>query len=435
MGTSSFFTDGGGSYSAIDLIQVDAAAVSALASAALAAASALAFNAMQVPFSPGAVNGASISTAALRGPVFIPLGSYPTNLSELFLGRTWGLGQWSDVSGNKRAPWHSSISSAPLYTGGGFGVGITTAFNGDFTNVPFACEMFISGASTAGTPTTGYAQAPPNQIPHYMEYYTESGHNQNSTTNDGRTGQYASAINLFHNGQGDATCWGFNIFVNGSPASGGILASPAGAVLAGDIIAGRDGMILEASQVAMIDDGHDVAGIGWNITSDRSNGTGALGAYWNAYRSQSEGSVAIDTGYQCTGKHKIAFDTSFAVLPSSGVFKGCAFALSTGQRIYFNATATDPLGLSRYPSTAGGDFIAYDTSAGGIQIYNAGSLAFECVSGQNASVPFFNMLAGASVTGALTVTGAVSMAGLPTSDPHVVGELWRNSGVVTVSAG
>lgn len=32
-------------------------------------------------------------------------------------------------------------------------------------------------------------------------------------------------------------------------------------------------------------------------------------------------------------------------------------------------------------------------------------------------------------------TAVVKLSGLPTSDPHVVGQLWSNSGAVTVSAG
>lgn len=32
-------------------------------------------------------------------------------------------------------------------------------------------------------------------------------------------------------------------------------------------------------------------------------------------------------------------------------------------------------------------------------------------------------------------SGTVTMSGLPTSDPSVAGELWANTGVVTVSAG
>ena len=35
----------------------------------------------------------------------------------------------------------------------------------------------------------------------------------------------------------------------------------------------------------------------------------------------------------------------------------------------------------------------------------------------------------------LTVADAVIFSGLPTSDPAVAGQLWSNSGVLTVSAG
>lgn len=44
------------------------------------------------------------------------------------------------------------------------------------------------------------------------------------------------------------------------------------------------------------------------------------------------------------------------------------------------------------------------------------------------------------VTGAvdattLSASGVVTLSGLPTSDPTVAGQLWNNSGVLTVSAG
>lgn len=35
----------------------------------------------------------------------------------------------------------------------------------------------------------------------------------------------------------------------------------------------------------------------------------------------------------------------------------------------------------------------------------------------------------------LTVSGVIIATGIPTADPHVVGELWNNAGVLTVSAG
>jgi hypothetical protein len=47
-----------------------------------------------------------------------------------------------------------------------------------------------------------------------------------------------------------------------------------------------------------------------------------------------------------------------------------------------------------------------------------------------------NVVATATITGGLNVTGGtVIMLDLPTADPEVVGQLWSNSGVLTVSAG
>lgn len=45
-------------------------------------------------------------------------------------------------------------------------------------------------------------------------------------------------------------------------------------------------------------------------------------------------------------------------------------------------------------------------------------------------------LAAVTATGAVTLSNAsVKMTALPTADPHVVGALWKNSAVLTVSAG
>lgn len=43
-------------------------------------------------------------------------------------------------------------------------------------------------------------------------------------------------------------------------------------------------------------------------------------------------------------------------------------------------------------------------------------------------------LAAPTFTGTVTL-GSTVVASLPTADPHVVGQLWANAGVVTVSAG
>lgn len=269
-------------------------------------------------------NGTALTSATTAGPAFLPTGTYATNLSELFTGSTWGPGQWTDGT-NKRAPWHYSISSAPTYTGGGFGVGIATAFNGDFSHVPFPTEMWITGASTAGTPSSGYAQAPPNQIPYYTEYFTSSGHNQSTTTNDGRTGQYVYAVDAFHAGQGDAIVYGANIFVNGTSTGtgpGGILANPAGAMFGASIGTSTPGNILQVGQITLKDNGVEAAGLGWNITPNRTVASSSTGAWWNSYTSQSIGSAPVDVAYQANGQHKIVFDTSFAVLQGTVSFTG-----------------------------------------------------------------------------------------------------------------
>lgn len=329
-------------------------------------------------------NGTALTSATAAGPAFLPTGTYATNLSELFTGSTWGPGQWTDGT-NKRAPWHYSISSAPTYTGGGFGVGIATAFNGDFSHVPFATEMWITGAATAGTPTSGYAQAPPNQIPHYTEYFTSSGNNHCTavgapagclTANAGRTGQYVYAVDLFHAGAGDGIAYGANIFVNGTSTgtgAGGILANPAGAMFGGAIGTSTAGNILQVGQITMNDNGVEAAGLGWNITSNRTINTSTTGAWWNSYTSQSVGSAPVDVGYQATGPHKIMIDGSFATLPSSGNWQQALLTAKAGQRLYLNATATDASGYSRFPVTAGTSYVDYNATSVGIEVVVGGA--------------------------------------------------------------
>lgn len=48
---------------------------------------------------------------------------------------------------------------------------------------------------------------------------------------------------------------------------------------------------------------------------------------------------------------------------------------------------------------------------------------------------FIGAVAGPVEATTLTTTGVVIMTGLPTSNPLVVGQLWNNAGVLTVSAG
>ena len=54
--------------------------------------------------------------------------------------------------------------------------------------------------------------------------------------------------------------------------------------------------------------------------------------------------------------------------------------------------------------------------------------------GGTLTAPLLATKASPTFTGTVTL-GSTVMASLPTADPHVVGRLWANAGVVTVSAG
>lgn len=319
-------------------------------------------------------NATALTNATNVGPAFLPTGLYSTNLGETFTGRTWGPGQWVDVSGNSRAPWHSGISSAPNYTGSGYeGGNNATVFNGDFSKVPFATEIFITGANTAGTPSTVYLNAPPNQIPHYTSYYTASG-GQSLSVAVARTGQFVYGNDVFHAGQGDLTTYSYSMFAAGPalPSSTTFLQNQAVTALAGQLTAGFDGAFLNTGQNFLNDGGFDAAGQGWNVTSNRTNATGAKNVWWNAFRSQSIGvtssaASSVDTAFQATGFHKIVLDTSFAQLQASGNWIQAAATLAANQRIYLNATATDASNLSRFPLNAGTTYIDYNSTSGGIE--------------------------------------------------------------------
>lgn len=52
-----------------------------------------------------------------------------------------------------------------------------------------------------------------------------------------------------------------------------------------------------------------------------------------------------------------------------------------------------------------------------------------------AQLGFAGATSNLTVAGNLSVAGTVTASALPTADPHVAGEIWSNSGVLTVSAG
>jgi hypothetical protein len=215
--------------------------------------------------------------------------------------------------------------------------------------------------------------------------YNTSGYNHATASNSGRTGVAAYRVKVYQGGQGDAVAYNASVFVTGARAGAtSFLANPAGVLFNGDMTAGQSGVYLNPRELVMDDAGYDVAAIGDVVRANRTNETGALSVWWAGYRVQSTGSKAIDTAFSATGPTKIGLDLSFATLPASGTYQEAAITLKANQRIYGNASATDPSGLNRYPAgLGGGEYITYNGSS---WIFVAGNTATLQVSNAQATV-------------------------------------------------
>jgi hypothetical protein len=321
----------------------------------------------------GVANDTSAVTAAeADSPYFVPAGSYSTTINQGSLrGRWWGDGAILDSAGNKRGRWFSAIAAAPASLG--THTSILTAFNGDTSKVQLLMEHRITGSATVGQPTSGYLYTP-EAYPIYGYLFNQSGYNHSTSGNDGRTGIAFMRLKVANNGQGDVTAYNASAFVDQVKVGAtSFLANPAAGLFGGDIQAGADGVYLNPYEIAMNDQGYDVAGIGHVINMTRTNNTGALSVAWNGIRIQSIGSVAIDSGFFLGGSAQVGLDLSHATLDS-------AIALKAEQKIHFNVTA-DAGTFKRYP-TLNNNYISYGTGAGGIITVVGGNSTLQVTSNQ-----------------------------------------------------
>ena len=319
-----------------------------------------------------------------------------------------------------RQPWYASATSAPASTASEGS--ITTAFNGDLSKCQFPVEHRITGATTAGQPTTGYLYT--HEIyPHYTYLYNTSGWNQNTNSNVGRTAVCAYRTKVDNYGQGDAMAYNATAFVTGTKAgSTNFLANPAVALFAGDMNAGADGVYLNLYETIASDYGYDVACVGIVNNFVRTKATGAKSTIWNGYRAQSQGSATCDSVISGTGKWVVGID--FAMSTTDFGANLAAISLRSGQRIYLNnaATASGNLEANYRTTVFNGDYISYSTGINGIAITTGGTNALQIVSTQ-VTVNTANGLAFAS-TGVLRFsgtsqygTGASTAVFAPTNKP------------------
>ena len=318
-----------------------------------------------------AARAASVSAAGAR-PVVVPSGvARVTTTTQGLTGRFDGDGQVQTGDGHRRGRQFSRRTAAP--TSYGNQGDIVQAFDGDLSTVHLAIEHRIEGADTLTKPATSYVMHHENSAIS-LSMLNESGWNQ--ATGDqagGRTGVAAVNSSIGNIGQGDAYFLHVGGFVAGTKAgSTHFLANPALVAFAGGQFGFADGVYLEVDEFTHDDAGFGATGYDVAVSSTvrnftRTNNTGAKGAWWLAFRLQSNGTKAVDVAPQPTGQWNNVIDTTSTLSgPTKAVWTQVA-----GQRTYCDATAF-PDGFSNPAKVSVGTTYTH---------YNPATSAYEVVVG------------------------------------------------------
>lgn len=315
----------------------------------------------------GVTDDTNVIAAAMATyvPVQTPVGRVckVTTSAAALSGRIFGFGQIKDGANNFRGPFFGTVSANVAYTATNED-SPDTAFNagGGFARSQFPVEHRITGAATLTQPTSGYVYSP-WAYPHYTYFYNESGWNNSTSTNDGRTAAVANRIKVHQAGQGDAVA--FNCTGIVTTAKGGatnFAANPAVSCFNGDVFAFANGAYLNPFEVQLHDSGFDAAGIAVVSNLERTNNTAALGVGWGFLRGQSIGSKAIDFGLSITGPVLTGLDFSQATFTASQI--GAAFPANA--RIYLNSTSS-----GFFTVLPGNVYLDYNSSATGFDFVMA----------------------------------------------------------------
>jgi hypothetical protein len=301
---------------------------------------------------------------AISGKIYAPAGTYDTTTAPTLLrGPFYGEGQIRDSANNMRAPFFSAIAAAPSSFGNFESV--ETSFNGDLSGCQFAIEHRVTGAATLGQPTSGYLYRP-ECMPVFGYLYNESGWNNSTSGNSGRTGVAFSRVQTFQAGQGDAVCYNASAFVTGTKTgSTDFLANPAAVLFNGDIAGDTAGVYLNAGEFTLRDNGTDMAGIGWVVNLYRDNATGAKGAYWAAFQAQSQGTLAANHAFGTFGKFNVGLEATTADFGANNAL----VSGKAGQRIYLNNASSN----GRYTTSFNGDYVEYSSAVGGFNFVRGGA--------------------------------------------------------------
>jgi hypothetical protein len=258
--------------------------------------------------------------------------------------------------------------------------GILAMFDGDQDGRPIRLRSRLRGQGVLGAPTTGYKYTPETALV-ALWLLNRAGHNQDTDSNDGRTGAAAIRVNISatfgtapatSKADGDTVAFNFSGFCNAGPKAGGthFLANPAIVGVNGDLSAGSNYCYLQGGEVIYKDNGFDISAIHDVANLERSNGTGGQGCVWIGARYQSTGVQPIDAFWSAVGPAKIGLDLS------TGTYTQAAVALAADQTINFDATNADPNKLP--DNTVVGDtYLKFNGTTDKFEFFIGGTKAFE----------------------------------------------------------
>lgn len=260
----------------------------------------------------------------------------------------------------------------PSPTNGNDNGGILAAFDGQQTYNSIRVSSRLRTADILGQPTSGYSYTV-EVVPARIWMNNDSGWNQSTSGNDGRTGAPAMRINVSTGTsvQGDTMAYNASGFVRGAKSGAtSFLANPAIGLFTGDATAGQNGVYLNVREIACDDAGYDIACIGDVVNFNRTVGTGALNATWIGYRPQSTGTQPIDAFYSASGPSKIGMDLSTA-----SVTQG-AITLAADQTIHFDATNVS---ADKFPdeTVVGTTYMKFNGTSEKYEFWVNGTKAFE----------------------------------------------------------
>lgn len=217
------------------------------------------------------------------------------------------------------------------------------SFAGDNSNIALGIQYLITGTATLGEPMTGY-EITPELTPTVTYMVNESGWNQDTGDNGGRTAAISNLTYLGNLGQGDAVAYFVNMYLGSQTKPGytNWLANPAITAVAGGYFAGADGQFINPFEISSFDDGHDIAFIGYSVTASRTANSGALGVlptgYWafqaNADSTNTKPWDAIIGGLNVPVN--IGIDLTGIQTQASGTWVNAAIIVNVLDRIYFD---------------------------------------------------------------------------------------------------